>query len=346
MKDFIIRYRIRILIFISLSLSFVMTIKLTEAKYKWELNAFQSVKAFDYYFTSNYLKNSNDNNIKTYTITGWDGNDVTLELKINNFENAILCNQTGQDINYNIDMSIKTTRESGIVDDYKVVCTDSDGNITESNLYGNCNISDKTIIGDGSAKSDIYKILISKGDATGLEEGDIVLLTLVAQNNADNQFYGKIAAKIILKVATEDNFIFMEASESSTLSTTYINLKSGEIPGFDIISRRVYLWYDDSKFRINQFNNSYNEVDASNGVSIVEHNGVRYRLLTMDIGVNNLKEFQLYKKFESGLIGTDITIDNEDGTNDYIGYNINYTDAGDKIIGYYIEPLDLDMESN
>lgn len=346
MKDFIIRYRIRILIFIALVLALIMTISLTEARYKWDLNAFQTVRAWEYYFSSNYLKDAPGGRMKTYTITGWDGNDTALELKINNFENAILCNQTGQDINYNLTIAVTTTRGSGAGGNYKVVCMDSNNNTVESNAYGYCILTNKTITGDGSAKSDTYKLLISKGDVPELEEEDTVQLIIIAENSDNSQFYGKLSAKIVLKVAKEETFISMEASESDTLSTVYINLKSGEVPGFDITSRRVYLWYDDSKFRINQFNNSYNEVDALNGVSIVEHNGVRYRLLTMDIGVNNLKEFQLYKKFESGLIGTDITIGNEDGTNDYVGYNVNYTDAGDKIIGYYIEPLDLEMRSN
>ena len=335
------KYRVRLLLLIS-SILLILTIGMyTDAKYKWKINGIKVVQAGEYYFNSNYLKEHDGLDYKTYTITGWNGDDVTINIDINNYDNAILCNKDGQDINYNMKLAVDTSSDLEDYPTYSVTCYKNNRNAGTARQGSPLTISGE-ITGDGTVKSDIYRLTASKSVNTSLSTGDKVTILLRAYNSEDSQFYGDIAAKIELIMTDESSFITLDSSESEDLSVFYMSLRSGAVPGFGVTSRHIYVWYDTSKFRVNQFSASYNELASLGNISTVEDNGVEYGVLEMDMDINSLKEFQFYKNSSSSIIETAISEYDEFGNNQYIANNINYTQADGYIIGYYIEPLKIE----
>ncbi len=97
---------------------------LTEAKYLTQLKRYETLLARPMYFSSNYLSDGNGNH---YSIQGWTGGDYPLNLQIRNYDNSLLYNTAGIDLNYGIWLEMDSNSSAN----YTVTLTASATGITE-----------------------------------------------------------------------------------------------------------------------------------------------------------------------------------------------------------------------
>ncbi len=117
MFNFIKKYYWQLLISTALILGLFVAPLLTQARFKAFLNGFTAVIAREYYFTSNYLGaiDDKDDDGVMYIINGWDGQEIQdmAEVQIRNFNNALLTNTEGQDLNYTMEWKVTTHDAEG-----------------------------------------------------------------------------------------------------------------------------------------------------------------------------------------------------------------------------------------
>ncbi len=340
---------LRSLISICLILAVFVVPLLTESRYRAYLNSFAAAIAKEYYFSSNYLKQENT----MYTLNGWNGLSVEMdEIQIRNYDNTLLTNQTGQDLDYKLDWTVQTFGEDeqalpaesqcSLVVEYKGGTT-SEGEeartpIIQSEDGGVRGSITCKILGDGNSKKDNYRLyLVAPADGQGkslLENGSYVDVMLTATNrDARNQYSRTITATIRYYVSMLEDFIrqFDLQDEGDTLVT---NIATNTIPGTGNV-QKVYMWWDTDLLAVNRFNYQFNQLFlAGNYEEVSSADGTRtFGLLEISASSLSSRTFQ-FKKLQDGL---------SFANNAHVLAGASYTEAGaTDYIGYYLEDINND----
>ena len=289
---------------------------MTEAKYEATINGFTALRAGEYYFTSDYLRDVSEN--KVYNVDGWDGENVSVKIELYNYENALLHNLENQDINYN----------------FSIQLLDKNGNAYGEDGAYKAEILTKPenkVIKGGSLKNHVYEIKIEKNtQATALQAGDHIDLVVTAENSDENQFYRSLKATIRYKVATTSEFVTCEQDfENFMLS---FQLKTKNVPGMDTATRTLQVWWDSSRFRVNQYGDDYIDLIAQGALDTSRSDN--YYVLTLNnMGSASSRSLEFYAKNRfSYNKETDFAENKNVGTDG-------------KAIGYYILPLETDLDT-
>ncbi len=325
---------------------------LSEARYHAYLNNFAAVIAKEYYFSSNYLKEGG----AAYLMNGWNGLSVEMdEIQIRNYDNTLLTNQTGQDLDYIFSWEIKVYNSSGVElklsEPYTLEVRYKDGTTSAGEdkrapeiTYG----ADRTtgsarckIYGDGNSKRDIYTIYLKapaiyQNKDQKLDNDSYAIITYTATNAGSdenvsgdrNQYSRKITSKITYNVSTLEDFIkVFDISDSDDTLTAEI--ATNTIPGSGNV-QKVYMWWDTAVLKVNRFNHQFNQLFLEGKYQTKTVGERTFGVLEISASSSSSRIFQ-YDKL-------DTTVSFEDKTHMLEGES--YTEAGNAhYIGYFIEDV-------
>jgi len=255
--------------------------------------------AAGYYFTSNYLAESNGGTIPEYVKDGWDGKtEVNLALQIRNFENYLLYN----DINLSISYKITFNLESDPINATYYVQSGT-GNYV---LLSTSELTfDSEIINGGAALENVYNIKIVPTD--GLTAAPVPIC-VKAETIAPSYISKKLTGKISLLLATSQGFIqekgfYKPATTASAL--LYKIMTATEVKSLTDISNVTYklnLKWDTSKLDINQNSQTYIELKDNPSTYYIDSNGFGHLIIdTMPYSSIQIEFFKKSDFYNNGI---------------------------------------------
>ncbi len=322
MKNFIQKQYGRVLISLCLIATVFVVPLLSEARYKAFLNGFAAVIAKEYYFSSNYLKEED----AAYMVNGWGGEDISIkDFQIRNYENTLLANQEGQDLNYVVNWTVRTfvwdSEKKNLVEvgepaegqpdmryTLEASYNDPEQNPTRNTAtypeieYQQVTGSLKhTIVGNGVSQKDSY-LLTLKAPAnyeTFMDSGCYVLVTMSATNAGDdrNQYSRTITATMKYNVSLLENFIegFEVTDTADHDDGLVVKIQTGAISNTSGATQKVYLWWDKSKLAANRYNPQFNQLFNENKYSEVTVGNVTYGRLEISATSSSSRTFEFTK---------------------------------------------------
>ncbi len=335
------KYRWRSLISICLILAVFVAPLLSESRYRSYLNSFVAVIAKEYYFSSNYLKEGG----ASYLINGWDGATVSMDdIQIRNYDNTLLANQDGQDLNYLLTWDVKVYNEGkqDITATYPYTLEitykeDESTFVGEETRTPDIDHTKKTvgctIVGDGNSKRDTYGLrLVAPSLPEGtpaLANNSYAIVTLTATNvNDRNQYSRTITSRIRYNVSMLEQFIrtFLVTDDGKQTVTTEI--ATNTIPGTGNI-QKIYLWWDLAVLAVDQFNHQFDQLFLAGKYQELSNNDKTRTFGVLEISASSLSSrvFQ-HEKVQSGIRITD----------DNVLQGGSYLNAtATQYIGYYLQ---------
>ncbi len=344
------KYTFRGILCLCLCLALFAAPLLSEARYRSFLNSFAAVVAKEYYFSSNYLKVGG----ASYVINGWDGRAIAMDdIDIRNYDNTLLANQAGQDLEYRVEWSVDVFTEandpiSGMPYGLDVTCKEStlspgeekrEPTITpnaENNGVTGTIVC--TIPGDGNGKRDIFALKLKPlTENSELANGSYVRVTLTATNvNERNQYSRTVSCTIRYNVSELENFVrdFSLVDQGKSIET---KITTNAIPGAGTV-QRIFLWWDTAVLSVNRFNHQFNQLYLEG----------KYKEVTVNEGTADERTFGLVELSASSLSSRTFQFDElkpvefslEKDKNFHVLFGVNYDDESvkaDDYLGYYVE---------
>lgn len=313
----------KILLFgVLISTGFMMNL-VTETKYVSYLNDYHHAVAGKFYFTSNYLEEEHIN--RTYSISNWERDEYEVSVKIQNFENALLYNDTDTGCYYNIEA--KMYKDA----DYTQVDTSFSPEITYQTDAKSIEYNGKT-----------YVYLPGQGDTYDKEKGThTVKVNMTSATKVGTTRYMKVTAKTMsvadMYEAKKSNpdmdwptgpifdstlmakfrlNIHTGASITTSLSTTegssevIYDVRCDSTDGGAVSTVRVY--YDSAKVKFED----YLKYDATGKRS--EDAGDTYRYVQFDAYSTSITRLVFFKRKMTDMIDADKEQDKETSTIYYV----------------------------
>lgn len=358
MKE-LLKYRVRILLGLTLVLLLYLTPELTSAQYRWTLNGSSIIQAKEFYFRSNLLKTSASSGYGE--TTGWNGISSPLSpVEIQNYENTLLANKTGEDVKYKITWSITTYDSSGTEktgnDAYtfrSIKVTKSDGDENNKTLSGTVLSFESEITGDGTTKSDKYTFEIDKptnhaGDDWIPDNGSSILITITAETLSDTNGYNrKLYGSFKYIVSTQEGFIKkFDVTETEGTKDFVLTIGTDTVPDSQGAAQSITVWWDADRIDINPMNSTFVQMfEAGNYHEYTTDAGRKYYTLKItNLSSRAYRYLNLYKKNQTDAYGTVIHSRNdtwftEDALGNLIAKRTNPQTglAAGAILGYWFE---------
>jgi len=255
--------------------------------------------AAGYYFTSNYLAESDGNVMPEYVKDGWDGKtEVNLALQIRNFENYLLYNDSNLSISYKITFYLESNPinatyyiQSG-TGNYVPLST------SEYTFYS------ETING-GAALENVYNIKIVPTDGSTATP---VPVCVKAETIAPSYISKKLTGKVLLLLATSQGFIQEKGFYKPAISATallYKIMTATEVKSLTDITNVTYklnLKWDTTKLDINQNSQTYIDLKNNSSTYYIDSNGFGHLIIdTMPFSSIQIEFFKKSDFYDNGI---------------------------------------------
>jgi len=255
--------------------------------------------AAGYYFTSNYLTETNGGDMPEYVKDGWDGKtEVNLALQIRNFENYLLYNDSNLAISYKITFYLES---SPINATYYI--ESGAGNyfpLSTSELT-----FDSETISGGAALENVYNIKIVPTDGSTATP---VPICVKAETIAPSYISKELSGKVSLLLATSQGFIqekgFYKPATTAT-ALLYKIMTATEVKSLTDISNVTYkldLKWDTSKLDINQNSQTYIDLKNNPSTYYIDSNGFGHLIIdTMPYSSIQIEFFKKNDFYTNGI---------------------------------------------
>ncbi len=282
----------------------------TVAKYFVRLTASGEAVARGYYFSSNVLSTGDGTNIE---VSAWQGKEYVFSLNLRNYDNVLLYNEEGQDVNYTIDVMIEEGEELCGAGDYSVTITKGGDPVNGDDIH--------TLTGEeGERKSDTFLIKVSSllednGEIVPLPTGSRLSFRIIAQNSLDDMYHIRLSAAITLNVAEFSDFIKDQYVHYTPGDPVLLfGLTTTEIlDGSSSNTKTVRIGWDRDYLRANEFNDIIFNIKSANAAG------------DFTLGTYNAAEgwLELEMRGFSGIelefiVLAELVPDQDDSYNDYI----------------------------
>lgn len=289
--------RLRNLAALALASVFACTPFMTAARYVSDINDFAPVQAARVNFKSNYMSQIDVSTSgavsggNTYDLGGWDGDEYTMFIEINNYSNPLLyntidvpyilyleliddgtetCISTGK---YSITLNdtaitryLPSTPGTGKI--YDITAKDYHRNIP-GNIWSESGIQGPYLLEKsegGVINSDTFKFTMKLNTGISIAEkgtarsegnvirGDHVHFKIMACTDYMKQFYHELKGEFKIAIADENNFLVTSVSDSASATSTNSILSANirtKLVGTGA-EQTVYIYWDATKMYLDE----------------------------------------------------------------------------------------------
>lgn len=270
---------------------FCLTPFMTAAKYTANINEYASVSANATYFSSNYL--SEEGNI--YYIQGWNGVGYGISLYIRNYENDLLFNRTGHDVQYQIEFKKISETEDGS-ESYEMgydLTLSKDGNDQsqdDNGVYGPYRLDGNSLKGGETH----FEVALATKDEEALPGGTKIRFQIIASTVSDTDFSQSLLGDFSFEATDAKSFLGEYGPQAHVGSALVIySLKTELVEG--ATTRDIKVTWDNTKMYLNEFEATAANIITNSPGDYVPNDGNGRGSLTMSLHAYSRVNLQFFK---------------------------------------------------